>query len=84
MRRRALLLAASPGRCAPSGLRRQGGGLGSQHRDAADGRREGHQDDAAGNLGFPAFATKNTTRVGGADASPTRPASPRAVFPGRR
>jgi predicted small lipoprotein YifL len=33
-------------------------------------------------LGFPGFATKNTTRVGGADALADAPAVARAVYPG--
>ena len=37
--------------------------------------------DAASQLGFPAFATKNTTRVGGADASTTAAGAALAVFP---
>jgi predicted small secreted protein len=36
---------------------------------------------AAENLGFPTFATKNTTRVAGADATATAAAVARAVFP---
>jgi hypothetical protein len=42
----------------------------------------GGQDDAAGNLGFPGFATKNTTRVGGADAVANAAGVARAVYPG--
>ena len=38
-------------------------------------------DEAAQDLGFPAFATKNTTRVGGADAVTNAAAIARAVFP---
>lgn len=37
--------------------------------------------EAATNLGFPAFATKNTTRVGGADSVADAAAVTRAVFP---
>ena len=39
------------------------------------------QSDAAGNLGFPAFATKNTTRVGGADPVADAAAVAQAVYP---
>src|SRR3954468_20023336 len=39
------------------------------------------QPDAAAGLGFPAFATKNTTRVGGADPIADAAAVARAVFP---
>lgn len=40
------------------------------------------QEQAAEDLGFPAFATKNTTRVGSSDAIATAAATARAVFPG--
>ncbi len=43
--------------------------------------RGGEEDEAARDLGFPAFATKNTTRVGGADAVANAAAIARAVFP---
>jgi hypothetical protein len=42
----------------------------------------GGQEDAAADLGFPAFATKNTTRVGGADPVADAAGVARAVFPG--
>jgi hypothetical protein len=42
----------------------------------------GEEEEAARDLGFPAFATKNTTRVGGADAVANAAAVARAVFPG--
>jgi hypothetical protein len=42
----------------------------------------GSQADAATDLGFPVFATKNTTRVGGADPVANAAAVARAVFPG--
>jgi hypothetical protein len=38
---------------------------------------------AAPDLGFPGFATKNTTRVGGADAIALAAATAQAVFPSR-
>ncbi|PTL56465.1 cell wall-binding repeat-containing protein [Paraconexibacter algicola] len=38
--------------------------------------------DAATDLGFPTFATKNTTRVGGGDAPTIAAAVARAVYPG--
>jgi hypothetical protein len=41
----------------------------------------GKEEEAAQDLGFPAFATKNTTRVGGADAVANAAAVARAVFP---
>ena len=43
---------------------------------------EGDEPEAAADLGFPAFATKNTTRVGGADPIANAAAVARAVFPG--
>lgn len=42
---------------------------------------EGEEQDAAGGLGFPAFATKNTTRVGGADPVADAAAVAQAVYP---
>jgi hypothetical protein len=43
---------------------------------------DGSQKDAATELGFPSFATANTTRVGGADAIADAAAVARAVYPG--
>jgi hypothetical protein len=43
---------------------------------------EGKQETAAAELGFPVFATKNTTRIGGADPVADAAAAARAVFPG--
>ena len=42
---------------------------------------KGEEPEAAEDLGFPAFATKNTTRVGGADSVATAAAVARAVYP---
>ena len=42
----------------------------------------GDEPDAPQQLGFPAFATKNTTRVGGADPIADAAAVARAVYPG--
>lgn len=42
---------------------------------------KGTQDSAAKDLGFPAFATKNTVRVGGADPVADAAATARAVYP---
>jgi len=44
--------------------------------------RAGNEPDAPQQLGFPTFATKNTTRVGGADPIADAAAVARAVFPG--
>lgn len=41
----------------------------------------GAREEAAAELGFPVFATKNTTRVGGADPIADAAAAARAVFP---
>ena len=43
---------------------------------------EGDEQEAAADLGFPGFATKNTTRVGGSDAIANAAAVARAVYPG--
>jgi hypothetical protein len=43
---------------------------------------KGEEPEAASDLGFPAFATKNTTRVGGADSIANAAAVARAVYPG--
>jgi hypothetical protein len=44
--------------------------------------RPAQSDDAAQDLGFPGFATKNTTRVGGADPVADAAGVARAVYPG--
>src|SRR5215210_6658957 len=44
--------------------------------------QQGTQPRAAERLGFPTFATKNTTRVGGGDAVADAAAVAQAVFPG--
>src|SRR3954453_14249806 len=41
---------------------------------------KGDAKDAATDLGFPAFATKNTTRVGGADSAPNAAGVAQAVY----
>jgi putative cell wall binding repeat protein len=66
----ALLLAASAGGC------------GSDGKSAVEVRLK--KDTAKETvLGFPALATKNTTRVGGRDATADAAAVARAVYPGR-
>jgi hypothetical protein len=57
-----------------------GGGI-----DSGDGKgpqlgKEGEEREAARQLGFPAFATKNTTRVGGADPAADAAGVARAVY----
>ena len=61
-----------------------GGGCGSepQRLDSPHLGRAGNEPDAPQQLGFPTFATKNTTRVGGADPVADAAAVARAVFPG--
>jgi hypothetical protein len=43
--------------------------------------QKGNSEKAASQLGFPAFATKNTTRVGGSDPTADAAAVAQAVFP---
>jgi hypothetical protein len=59
-------------------------GCGSEPRGLEAPRlgRAGNQPDASQQLGFPDFATKNTTRVGGADPIADAAAVARAVYPG--
>ena len=83
MRRRALLLAVLSVACATAA----GCGGGKGGRSDGNGApptvgAKGAQSDAAGDLGFPGFATKNTTRVGGADAVANAAGVARAVYPG--
>jgi hypothetical protein len=69
------------------------GGGGDDGDDAPDGGggtpeapvlgREGDDEEAATELGFPAFATRNTTRVGGADEIADAAAVAQAVYPSR-
>ena len=58
------------------------GGSGDDGRQGPQVGARGEEREAAGDLGFPAFATKNTTRVGGADAIANAAAVARAVYPG--
>lgn len=59
-------------------------GCGSEPRtlDSPVIGRAGDEPDTPQQLGFPAFATKNTTRVGGADPVADAAAVARAVYPG--
>jgi hypothetical protein len=45
--------------------------------------REGDDEEASAGLGFPVFATSNTTRVGGADAIADAAGVAEAVYPSR-
>jgi hypothetical protein len=56
------------------------GGLGGNRSEPALGVK-GSEPQAAADLGFPGFATKNTTRVGGADPTANAAAVARAVYP---
>jgi hypothetical protein len=53
-----------------------------QRLDSPQIGKASDEPDAPQQLGFPAFATKNTTRVGGADPAADAAAVARAVFPG--
>jgi hypothetical protein len=57
-------------------------GCGSESESRPQVGVKGDEEEAARDLGFPAFATKNTTRVGGADAIANAAAVSRAVYPG--
>ncbi|HEX8087139.1 MAG TPA: cell wall-binding repeat-containing protein [Solirubrobacteraceae bacterium] len=61
-----------------------GGGGGDGSPDKPQVGVKGDEEEAATDLGFPAFATKNTTRVGGADPIANAAAVARAVYPGTR
>jgi hypothetical protein len=83
MRRRALLLAVLA-LCASTAAAcgGRGGGVAAKTTTTPVVGANGNQSEAAGNLGFPAFATKNTTRVGGADPVANAAGVARAVYPG--
>lgn len=60
-------------------------GCGKKNQDIGGGPvigKKGGDESAARALGFPAFATKNTTRVGGADPTADAAGVARAVFSG--
>ncbi|HEV2814275.1 MAG TPA: cell wall-binding repeat-containing protein [Solirubrobacteraceae bacterium] len=59
-----------------------GGGDGGDDPKLPQVGVKGDEEEAAADLGFPAFATKNTTRVGGADSTANAAAVARAVYPG--
>src|SRR5215217_9480150 len=70
-----------------------GGGGGNQNdttkspsepsREPVVSKRADDSEPAAKDLGFPGFATKNTTRVGGADPVADAAGVAQAVYPGR-
>src|SRR5206468_1055830 len=78
MRARTLLAAALA--CLPLALA-AGCGKGTAPRNRPVIGVRGTEKQAAEGLGFPSFATKNTTRIGGADAVADAAAVARAVFP---
>src|SRR5919202_77913 len=84
MRRRALLLAvlALSAVAAACGVRRGDLAVPAKTVTVPTVGASKTQPDAATGLGFPAFATKNTTRVGGADPVADAAGVARAVFPG--
>jgi hypothetical protein len=67
--------------CGGGGDDQRGGGDDSQPVLGASGDEEQAED--APSLGFPVFATKNTTRVAGADAIANAAGAARAVYPAR-
>jgi hypothetical protein len=90
MRRRAVLLgatlavlalAAAASGCGRDRSNDRGGDGGSDGGPALG--VGGDEQQAAEELGFPTIATKNTTRIGGADAVANAAGVARAVFPGR-
>ena len=64
-------------------------GCGGGGKDSSDDRRrpvvgqKGDDEKAATDLGFPGFATKNTTRVGGADPVADAAGVAQAIYPSR-
>jgi Cell wall binding domain 2 (CWB2) len=60
-----------------------GGGSGGDDAQAPVLGQGGDEEEAATELGFPAFATRNTTRVGGADPIADAAGVAQAVFPSR-
>jgi hypothetical protein len=77
-RRRSLLLALAALAVAASGCGKDDGDIGQGPQIG----KKGGEEAAARALGFPAFATKNTTRVGGADATADAAGVARAVYSG--
>jgi ell wall binding domain 2 (CWB2) len=84
MRRRVLLLAVLALCATTAACGGRHGGVAARTVTATQptAGATGGQGDAAGDLGFPTFATKNTTRVGGADPVADAAGIARAVFPG--
>jgi hypothetical protein len=81
MRRPAAVLACLLVALAAAGCGRHGSKTETQAQDSPGLGAKSTQEEAATDLGFPGFATKNTTRVGGADAIADAAGVARAVFP---
>jgi hypothetical protein len=77
-RRRVLLLALAALAVAAAGCGKDDGDIGGGPQIG----KKGGEQAAARALGFPAFATKNTTRVGGADPTADAAGVARAVYTG--
>jgi hypothetical protein len=77
-RRRSLLLVLSALAVIVAGCGKDGGDVGK----GPEIGKKGGEEAAASALGFPAFATKNTTRVGGADPTADAAGVARAVYTG--
>jgi hypothetical protein len=78
-----VLLLAGCGGGGDGGSGSDGGGNGGGETRAPVLGEGGGDEQAATELGFPAFATRNTTRVGGADPIANAAAIAQAVFPSR-
>jgi Cell wall binding domain 2 (CWB2) len=81
MRRPAVALACLLVALAATACGRKEPKAGLQSNDAPGLGAKGSEPEAAADLGFPSFATKNTTRIGGADAIANAAGVARAVFP---
>jgi hypothetical protein len=77
-----LLVAGCGGGGDGDGGESDGGGTGPTEQAPVLGQ-EGDDEGAASDLGIPAFATRNTTRVGGADAIADAAAIAQAIYPSR-
>jgi hypothetical protein len=81
MRRPAVVFACLLAALAATACGRSNPGTATQAGDAPGLGAKGSQPEATTDLGFPSFATKNTTRIGGADPIADAAGVARAVFP---
>jgi putative cell wall-binding protein len=81
MRRPAAVIACLLAALAAAGCGRGAHKTATQPESTPGLGAKGSQPAAAADLGFPSFATKNTTRIGGADAIANATGVARAVFP---